>query len=1020
MTQRRKSVTTAPIIFKKKEEVISPFVSVFVRIKPDTKNRLNASINEDINSSINTSQEPTYLKNNKRGSISMNAPDYEEDEYYSEEDSILSDDSETDFNSVMLQHHNPIVAYDEKTIKVEHPHYTMAPFTFDRVFPQTASQTECYEQMGRKLIKEAFDGYDTCLFSYGQSGSGKTYSLYGDTIRKNDGTKKKQVGLMQMIMKSIFKKIESGNVRYRLKLKIVEVFDRNITDLLLNPQKVAGPPPVCKVRNGEVDGAKNQTLDSYKTFCKVFDAAMKRRSRHKTKLNSKASRAHTLCKLTLTRRKGTDGNRTSTISLIDLAGASRVAFTGAGDIIDGDKLTERSGINVSLTTLGKVIMQLTKTKLTSSESTYVSYRDSLLTMIMKNCLGGNSRTSMLVTLTQDYKYLDDSISSLRFAARAKLIKNTPIPHEDSSMMVQNEDLREQLRMLSAALDSVQDTNAELRAEIEKQMESIINAEKNALALERTKTAMEKAEEALEEEKQISKSLKYSLERIENKYNVLSHGHLELEQQSAEQISALENDLDTQKTLCANLAEKYDTLNEEAQRQKVQLEDEASKRKEMSEKEIASLKQQHEKLMNELQHKHQQETSDMIKQHETTLDELQDQLDEVHAASKEAKIAHDEEMERIEAEKQQEINTLKETFEEKEKESSEAQEEAFQELENKMMDDFAEKMKQQQSAHQDSLNQQQTEHDQHVNTLKSDFEKQMLERAKEQQELTDQLQVTLKKQMKEMQDDYESKIKILTSKYDETIEKMEHKFKLEHQQHEMQHQKSIDTLKARYDDETEELKQSHRSMINNQKREAEYKYNEKVRDYEQQIDDLKKKQASQLEKSIHKHKETMKNMEHMLAEHKDTVESLKRRHRDQMEHQKADHDDEIESLKHQHERALAESNRRLNHEKQEAVHALETEISKKKAENEALDKKLKQCSSWIKEQKIIMLKQNSTIMQSIHNIPLGLEGLDDDDSLSLNRSPRYETYQMWSTPPHLSPASPTNDDEDKEEEVGEEM
>ncbi|KAJ9610290.1 Kinesin heavy chain [Cladophialophora chaetospira] len=287
---------------------------------------------------------------------------------------------------------------------------TTAPFTFDRVFDMSSQQADIFDFSIRSTVEDVMNGYNGTVFAYGQTGAGKSYTMMGDM---DDPDKK---GITPRITEQIFDAIlyhGSDQIEYTVGISYLEIYMERIRDLL-NPAEVnlpinEGPkgPYVKNLREIYV----NNVEDVYT----AMHLGQKARVTASTNMNLESSRSHSIFMVTVNQKDVNTGSQKSgMLYLVDLAGSEKVGKTGAS----GQTLEEAKKINKSLSALGMVINALTDGK-----STHVPYRDSKLTRILQESLGGNSRTTLIINCSPSSYNDAETVSTLRFGMRAKTIKN---------------------------------------------------------------------------------------------------------------------------------------------------------------------------------------------------------------------------------------------------------------------------------------------------------------------------------------------------------------------------------------------------------------------------------------------------------------------------------------------------------------------------------------------------------------------------------------------------------------------
>ena len=283
-------------------------------------------------------------------------------------------------------------------------------FKYDKIFNTESQQSQIYENVGKRIVGDVMEGYNGTIFAYGQSGSGKTYTMYGPDIY--DDIYK---GIIPRIVEDIFNYVEKAddNVDFQFKLSVLEIYKEVMYDLLSQQSgdiKIQENPETGIV----IEGLSEVYLSSIEEFFEYVDLSQSNRKVAETKLNHNSSRSHCILILEVTQSfKKEKLIKKGTLNLVDLAGSEKVSKTGAV----GLTLEEAKKINLSLSTLGNVIHALTH------KSEHIPYRDSKLTRLLKESLGGNYKTSLIVTCSPHSYNLDEVISSLLFAKRVKTIKN---------------------------------------------------------------------------------------------------------------------------------------------------------------------------------------------------------------------------------------------------------------------------------------------------------------------------------------------------------------------------------------------------------------------------------------------------------------------------------------------------------------------------------------------------------------------------------------------------------------------
>ncbi|XP_048362651.1 kinesin-like protein KIF1A isoform X3 [Sphaerodactylus townsendi] len=296
-----------------------------------------------------------------------------------------------------------------------------------------ASQKQVYQDIGEEMLQHAFEGYNVCIFAYGQTGAGKSYTMMGRQ-------EKDQQGIIPQLCEDLFSRINdttNDNMSYSVEVSYMEIYCERVRDLL-NPKNKGN----LRVREHPLLGPYVEDLSklavtSYNDIQDLMDSGNKARTVAATNMNETSSRSHAVFNIIFTQKRHdaeTDitTEKVSKISLVDLAGSERADSTGA----KGTRLKEGANINKSLTTLGKVISALAemdsgpnKNK-KKKKADFIPYRDSVLTWLLRENLGGNSRTAMVAALSPADINYDETLSTLRYADRAKQIRCNAVINED--------------------------------------------------------------------------------------------------------------------------------------------------------------------------------------------------------------------------------------------------------------------------------------------------------------------------------------------------------------------------------------------------------------------------------------------------------------------------------------------------------------------------------------------------------------------------------------------------------------
>ncbi|XP_058799880.1 kinesin-like protein Klp98A isoform X2 [Phymastichus coffea] len=324
-------------------------------------------------------------------------------------------------------------------------------WSFDDADDNYASQEEVFYDLGTEVIESAFEGYNACVFAYGQTGSGKTFTMMGSPESQ---------GLIPRICKTLFSRMaagKEGGASYRTEVSFLEIHNERVRDLLRPDQTMSHS---LRVREHPKRGPYVQDLSSHLVYdYSDIQECMVRGNTHRTtastNMNDVSSRSHAIFTITFVQAGFNENNMpsetVSKVHLVDLAGSERANATGA----TGQRLKEGAHINKSLVTLGSVISALAEFSSStdsnsSRRSIFIPYRDSVLTWLLKDSLGGNAKTIMIAAISPADCNYGETLSTLRYANRAKNIINKPTINEDPNVKLIRE-LRDEIQKLKSLI-----------------------------------------------------------------------------------------------------------------------------------------------------------------------------------------------------------------------------------------------------------------------------------------------------------------------------------------------------------------------------------------------------------------------------------------------------------------------------------------------------------------------------------------------------------------------------------------
>ncbi|KAK2588714.1 hypothetical protein KPH14_001604 [Odynerus spinipes] len=328
-------------------------------------------------------------------------------------------------------------------------------YQFDAAFGPEASTESVYEDVGSVIVEAVLDGYNGTVFAYGQTGCGKSYTMRG---------------FIERTLEHLFEATSTASTetRYLALLSYLEIYNERLRDLL---KDTAGEGQLLVLKEDSTRGTyvagglREVTVKDAAECARLIEQGNRRRAAAATKMNAASSRSHAVLTLALEaiaiadNDKGDNAIRRGRLHLVDLAGSERQTRTGAS----GDRLKEAASINLSLSALGNVISALA-----AGNGRHVPYRDSKLTRLLRDSLGGNARTLMIACISPSDIDAEETLSTLRYAARARCIKNKPIVNEDpkDALLRQYQLELQRLRKLLESNDQVMGLSSSTKGEEE--------------------------------------------------------------------------------------------------------------------------------------------------------------------------------------------------------------------------------------------------------------------------------------------------------------------------------------------------------------------------------------------------------------------------------------------------------------------------------------------------------------------------------------------------------------------------
>ncbi|XP_024388572.1 kinesin-like protein KIN-12F [Physcomitrium patens] len=327
-------------------------------------------------------------------------------------------------------------------------------FTFDHVAGDIVTQEKMFKVAGLPMVENCMSGYNSCMFAYGQTGSGKTHTMLGD-IENIDLLPSENRGMTPRVFEYLFERIrkeeemrKDENLMFMCRCSFLEIYNEQITDLL-EPTSTNLHMREDNRTGVYVENLSEVEVHNVQDVIRLLIQGASNRRVAATNMNRESSRSHSVFTCIVESKWERDSMtniRFGRLNLIDLAGSERQKSSGA----EGERLKEAANINKSLSTLGLVIMILVD--VANGKQRHVPYRDSKLTFLLQDSLGGNSKTTIIATVSPSGCNSMETLSTLKFAQRAKLIRNTAVVNEDASGDVKA--LRLQLQLMKEELDRI--------------------------------------------------------------------------------------------------------------------------------------------------------------------------------------------------------------------------------------------------------------------------------------------------------------------------------------------------------------------------------------------------------------------------------------------------------------------------------------------------------------------------------------------------------------------------------------
>uniref|UniRef100_A0A0A9FUF8 GSVIVT01025610001 n=1 Tax=Arundo donax TaxID=35708 RepID=A0A0A9FUF8_ARUDO len=449
----------------------------------------------------------------------------------------------------------------KREVRVLHSLFKQADktFTFDKVFGPESQQKSIYEHAVAPIVNDVLEGYNCTVFAFGQTGTGKTYTMEGE-MRQKVSELPDTAGVIPRAVRHIFDMLEARKADYSMKVTFLELYNEDITDLLALEDQSRFPEdrqkrPITLMEDGKggavIRGLEEIVVYSPSNIYSLLERGSSRRRTADTALNKQSSRSHAVFSINIHVKETTAGNeelmKCGRLNLVDLAGSENIARSGARE----GRAREAGEMNKSLLTLGRVITALVE------HSVHVPYRDSKLTRLLRESLGGKAKTCIIATVSPSVHSLEETLVTLDYASRAKSIRNKPEANKKTCKSVMLKDLYQEMERMKQDVKATREKNgiyipqerfvleeAEKKA-MREQIEHLeLSIEKQSKEVEKFKGLyLAEQERSLDFECQ-NKDLKINLESWKGKFLDLQEAH------SRANISLKEKDFIISNLLCA--------------------------------------------------------------------------------------------------------------------------------------------------------------------------------------------------------------------------------------------------------------------------------------------------------------------------------------------------------------------------------------------------------------------------------------------------------------------------------------
>ncbi|KAK9719990.1 Kinesin- motor protein [Basidiobolus ranarum] len=446
----------------------------------------------------------------------------------------------------------------EIALSAGHYDKTARTYTFDKVFGPEATQEHVYDNVVKSFLEEVIMGYNCTIFAYGQTGTGKTYTMEGNLEEVNSSFSK-DAGIIPRTLHRLFERLESETADYSVRLSFIELYNEELKDLLApdeDPKRLKIFEDITRKGSIVIHGLEEFSVNNAMDGVQLLRKGSFRRKIAATKCNDKSSRSHSVFSITVHIKETTPGGeellKVGKLNLVDLAGSENIGRSGA----ENKRAREAGMINQSLLTLGRVINSLVE------KSPHIPYRESKLTRLLQDSLGGKTKTCIIATVSPARINFEETLSTLEYAIRAKSIRNKPEVNQKLTKIALIKEYVDEIDRLKSELMATRDKNG-VYLTSDNYQSLVDENESNKELVDELKKSMETVQEQLT---QITDEFKQKMDLLNRTSERLATTEKELEvtaeylQATSQHLEVTKQTLEEQKILTEAHTETESMLN----------------------------------------------------------------------------------------------------------------------------------------------------------------------------------------------------------------------------------------------------------------------------------------------------------------------------------------------------------------------------------------------------------------------------------------------------------------------------